>query len=56
MTRLLSFALFSGLTVGLGLVVMDSARFTVAEVNKMQEQKCLQMNHISPGSCIMPTR
>lgn len=54
MTRLLAYLLFSGLTVGAGLVVIDSARFTVAQVNQATATRCANMNSVLPGSCQLP--
>jgi hypothetical protein len=54
MTRLLSYLLFSGLTVGAGLVVIDSASFVVAQANEATVKRCNNMNSILPGSCQMP--
>jgi hypothetical protein len=54
MARLLAYLLFSGLTVGAGLVVMDAARFTVRQVNEAQQAKCDALNAVTPGTCQMP--
>lgn len=52
--RLLAYLLFCGLTVGAGLAVADSARFTVNQINEAQQAKCDALNSVTPGSCQMP--
>ena len=54
MNRLLAYLLFCGLTVGAGLAVMDSARFTVRQINEAQQAKCDALNSVTPGACKMP--
>lgn len=54
MARLLAYLLFSGLTVGAGLVVIDAATFTVAQINEATAQRCATVNSVLPGGCQMP--
>jgi hypothetical protein len=54
MARLLSYLLTSGLTVGVGLVVVDAARFTVAQINEATIARCDTYNSVLPGSCRLP--
>lgn len=54
MARLLAYLLFSGLSVGVGLVVVDGARFTVAQINEATATRCATMNSVLPGSCQLP--
>jgi hypothetical protein len=54
MTRLLAYLLFSGLTVGAGLVVIDSTRFVVAQVNEATATRCATYNSVLPGACRLP--
>jgi hypothetical protein len=54
MARLLAYLLFSGLSVGVGLVVLDGARFTVAQINEITAQRCATYNSVLPGACQMP--
>jgi hypothetical protein len=54
MTRLLAYLLFSGLTVGAGLVVIDAAAFTVAQINDTTATRCATMNSVLPGACRLP--
>ena len=54
MARLLAYLLFSGLSVGVGLVVVDGARFTVAQINEATAARCATYNSVTPGTCQMP--
>jgi hypothetical protein len=54
MQRLLAYLLFSGLTVGAGLVVIDGARFTVAQINDATAARCATYNSVLQGACEMP--
>lgn len=54
MAKFLSYLLTSGLTVGVGLVVVDATRFTVAQINDLTAQRCATYNSVLPGACQMP--
>jgi len=54
MARLLAYLLTSGLTVGVGLVVVDATRFTVAQINEATAARCDTINSVLPGGCQMP--
>ena len=54
MSRLLTLLLFSGLSVGVGLVAVDATRSTVAEINEMTAQPCATYSSVLPGACQMP--
>jgi hypothetical protein len=54
MEKLLALLLFSGLSVGVGLVAVDATRSTVAEINKITAQRCATYNSVLPGACQMP--
>jgi hypothetical protein len=54
MEKLLALLLFSGLSVGVGLVAVDATRSMVAEINEMTAQRCATYNSVLPGSCQMP--
>jgi Na+-translocating ferredoxin:NAD+ oxidoreductase RnfG subunit len=54
MSRLLTLLLFSGLSVGVGLVAVDATRSTVAEINEITAQRCAALNSVLPDACVMP--